>query len=271
MVLLHRWLRETRGATVALVAVAVLSFFPSSPVFQMAYSDGLALAMLVVATRAAVDRRWALLFVASAALTFTRPVLLALVLFILVLEWLRPRTDTGGRRLDPTSVLAACGLSLMAFAWPAIAGLIAHSPMAYFDTLAAWTGNGRTGEGWFIGLWNLGLHLEAALMVALVIMIFYLRWRRRGDDTPPDHLGAWAGIYMLFVLMTTPPGTGIIRHALLTLVPLGTFGPMSTRQLSGRARAALLGVVLVAELALQWWWVANVLIVNDSPSESLLP
>ncbi len=271
MVLLHRWLRVTRGAAIAVVAVAVLSFFPSSPVFQMAYSDGLALPLTVVATRAAVERRWTTLVLASAALTFTRPVLLALVCFLLVLEALRPRVDSGRRYVDRATLLAAGALTLLAFGWPAVAGLIAGSPTAYFDTLSAWTSNGRVGGGWFGGLWNLGLRIEASLMVAIIVIIGYLRWRRRSEKGSADHLGAWAGVYILFVLFATPPGTGIIRHALLTLVPLGSFGPMTDRRTTSLVRFSLLSCVLIAELVLQWWWVANVLIVDDSPAQSLLP
>ncbi len=162
-------------------------------------------------------------------------------------------------------------MTLLAFAWPAVAGLIARSPTAYLDTLSAWTSNGHAGGGWFGGLWDQGLRVEAVLIVSIVAVIGCLRWRRRSEQGHEDHLGAWAAIYMLFVLLATPPGAGIIRHALLTLVPLGTFGPMTDCRTSSFVRFSLLSGVLVTELVLQWWWVANVLVVDDSPAQSLLP
>ncbi len=57
ILLLFRWLVATRGLGPALAAVAVLSFFPSAPILQAAYSDGMAMLLLVVTLRSVAAGR----------------------------------------------------------------------------------------------------------------------------------------------------------------------------------------------------------------------
>ncbi|MBM6400944.1 hypothetical protein [Phycicoccus sonneratiae] len=269
VVLLFRWLLVTRGRGPAVAAVAVLSFFPAAPVLQAAYSDGLALLLVVVLLRAVAEDRWRVAWAVAPLLALTRPVLLPVALLMLVVRW---RAEGGRLRAvlaDRRFLARVAGIGALAFLWPVLAGVISGSAAAYSETLKAWRSDGLSVGGWFSGLWTNGLQVPAVLAAVLLVALVALRLRRRVPDGPADHLGTWAGAYLVFVLATAPPNAGIIRHTLLTLVPLGTVGPMAA-DLPPRRRAVLLGVVVVLEVVLMWLWVRYVFVVAD-PDAARIP
>lgn len=262
VVLLFRWLLVTRGRGAAVAAVFVLSFFPAAPVLQAAYSDGLALLLVVVLLRAVAEDRWRVAWAVAPVLALTRPVLLPVALLVLVVRW--RAADGHVRTLLADRVLLArvVGIGALAFLWPVLAGVISGSATAYSTTLKAWRSDGLSVGGWFSGLWTNGLQVPVVLFVVILVALVALRLRRRTPDGPADHLGTWAGVYLLFVLATAPPNAGIVRHTLLTLVPLGTLGPMASH-LTPRRRAVLLAVVVALEVVLQWVWIRYVFVVAD--------
>ena len=269
ILLLFRWLVATRGLGPALAAVAVLSFFPSAPILQAAYSDGMAMLLLVVTLRSVAAGRPAAALVSALALAYTRPILMPVAMFVLYTQWRRSLDQPGERPVTVRATLLAAALGTLSFAWAVTAGLITGDIRAYWKTFGAWRSDGTPVGGWFTGLWNEGLPHVAIAMVAIMAALVYLRWRRRRERVPADLLGGWAGIYLFFVLLTAPPNAGIVRHLLLTLVPLGMAGPMAVA-LPARRRAVLLGVVVLVEIALQWLWVRYVFVVAD-PTRAPIP
>ncbi|QIM21431.1 hypothetical protein G7075_10345 [Phycicoccus sp. HDW14] len=229
---------------------------------QAAYSDGLALLLVVVLLRAVAEDRWRVAWAVAPALALTRPVLLPVALLVLVVRW--RAADGHVRTLLADRVLLArvVGIGALAFLWPVLAGVISGSATAYSTTLKAWRSDGLSVGGWFSGLWTNGLQVPVVLFVVILVALVALRLRRRTPDGPADHLGTWAGVYLLFVLATAPPNAGIVRHTLLTLVPLGTLGPMAAH-LTPRRRAVLLAVVVALEVVLQWVWIRYVFVVAD--------
>lgn len=265
VVLLFRWLLVTRGRGPAVAAVVVLSFFPAAPVLQAAYSDGVALLLVVVLLRAVAEDRWRVVWVVAPVLALTRPVLLPVALLMLVVRWRAEGGRVGRMLADRRFVARFVGIGALAFLWPVLAGVISGSPTAYSTTLQAWRADGLSVGGWFSGLWTNGLQVPAVLAAVLLAALVVLRLRRRTPQGAADHLGTWAGAYLVFVLATAPPNAGIIRHTLLTLVPLGALGPMAAG-LTPRRRALLLGAVVAVEVVLMWMWVRYVFVVGDVSS-----
>ncbi len=225
---------------------------------------------LVVALRAAVEHRWLVLCVFALLLSLTRPIVFPLALFTAVLA-LRSEPDGQGRRWEAGGLGAATFIGLSTFAWPATAGLLTGDPSTFFDSTGSWVRAGGLRGGWLAGMWALGVPEFAVLTVAIVTALAYLRWRRREEPGPPDRISLWASIYMLFVLATTTTSTSVFRHALLTLVPFGAFGPMAMTSMRRRTRFLLVLGLVLGQLFLQWLWVRNVLVVDDSPDLSWPP
>lgn len=272
VLILHRWLTRTRGVVAATSAVAVLSFFPSAPILQADYSESAAMLLLVVALRAAVERRWTLLFGAAVLLTFTRPIVLPLAAFVVLLELRRlANTPSGKRRPDWRAVAAAAGLGVISLGWPATVAVMTGRLTGYTDVLAAWSRDGKTAESWVVGVWSQGHPALAVVIVLLITGLVVVRWRHRTDPLPEDRIGTWAAVYLLFMLVATPIGTGVFRHALLTLVPLA---PLATRPAPGapmRRRLWLVVAVVVAELVLQYVWITEVFVVHPGRTPGVLP
>ncbi len=265
-VLLFSWLTRTRGRAVAAVAVAVLGTFPSSPALQAAYTDAPALALLILCLRAATERRWARLLGLGVVLSLTRPVVLPLAVFVLVLEFRRTwHRDLSDDRLSRSALCTAGSLFALSFLWPLLVCVRTGELSAYFDAAAAWVQFGGLSGGWYVGMWDMGLRIPAVLAAMLTLILVTLRWRRRREIGAEDGLGLWGGLYMLFILGTTTINTSIFRYALLAIVPLGSFGPMTLSPMSPRLRVVILSVTIQLMLALQWLWVRNVLVVDNSP------
>lgn len=265
--LLAVWLERTRGKLVTLGIVTVLSFFPSSPVLQMAYNDALAMVLLVVALRAAIERQHVVLLVVGALLAFTRPVLAPVAIFVVVYEWHRMRERRAlGEPTGPAGIVIGVVLGVLSFVWPATVGVMTGDPGAYFASAASWVRAGGLRGGWIGGIWALGMAPVAVLLAMCLLALVLLRVRRGLWSGPNDHLGPWAGVYLLFILGTTTISTSVFRYALFALVPLGSVG------LEGRKAPPKLWWALVpVALLLQWVWLRYVMIVDVSPSMSRPP
>jgi hypothetical protein len=151
VVLLFRWLSETRGRGPALAAVVALSFFPTAPVLQAAYTEGMAMLLLVIVLRAIVERRTGVVVASGVALAYTRPIMLPVAAFVLYVQWRRSVDEPGARAVDRRAVALAATLGLLAFAWPVTAGVVSGSPFAFWTSQAAWRRDGQSVGGWFVG------------------------------------------------------------------------------------------------------------------------
>lgn len=272
VLILHRWLTRTRGVVAATSAVAVLSFFPSAPILQADYSESTAMVLLVLALRAAVERRWSLLLGVAFLLTFTRPIVLPLAAFVVLLELRRlVNTPRGERRPDWRAVGAAAGLGIISLGWPVTVSLMTGRLTGYTDVLAAWSRDGKAAESWVVGVWSQGHPALAVVIVLLIAGLAVVRWHHRTDPLPDDRIGTWAAVYLLFMLVATPIGTGVFRHALLTLVPLA---PLVTSPGPGaptRRRLWVVLAVVAVELALQYVWITEIFVVHLDRIPGVLP
>lgn len=259
-------LREKVGTAAALGGVALLGSFPSSPTFQVAYTESLALLLLAAVLWLLVRERW---FAAGAVALLTglaRPVALPLGLVALVCviaRWRRRVSDPLGRGevLGMVASLAGCGLA--GLVWPAIAWWRTGVPDAYTVTMSAWRG----GEAvrpflpsieraqW---LWGDVTGL-LVLAVALVLLV--------GAVAGPWAAGlgtamrTWCLGYVLYLFAALDPWTSIYRYLML-LFPLYVLmvggGWRPGARPGGEQPGWLLTtrIVALAGLMLAWqvWW-----------------
>lgn len=267
MVLLFRWVASTRGRPDAFLTVVGLSTFLSAPILNATYSEGMALFLLVLALRAALESRWLLLGVSATALTFTRPVVLPIAALLVLLEL------SGLRATDPAirrrRIAAAFVLVILSFAWPASVAVSTGEPGGYATALSGWARDGATAESWFVSLWGSGQHIVAVLLVLLLVGSLYTLWPRKGDGRPPDRLALWSVVYLGFMLLATPVGAGILRHLLLTLAPVL---PTVAHRLRGhRVRGPVVVALVLVQLWLQWLWVQHVFVVAPDHVPGVFP
>ena len=270
VVLLGRWLVRTRGRTTAHLAVAGLCAFPTAPVFQAAYTESLALLLLVVSLVAVTSRRYPLAVLAITVLGFTRPVTAPLAVLLAlwaVRAWRAPRDDP--RRADRAGLTAtAVAAGAASAAWPVTVALMTGIPSAFPDTMQAWVKAGGVRGGWVAGIWQLVGPLAATALVVVTVAYVLVRARRHGRDRPPDGLWSWGAVYLSYVVLTTTIGTSALRYALLTLVPTEPVRRALTSALGRRPRAAVAAaavVVLAVELAGQAWWVRSIFVISGGP------
>ena len=141
--LVYRLVAEKSDRLGARLAVLCISSFTCTPVFLMAYAEGLALTLVVATLLAFRHQRYGLATLLVLLLGLTRGVVLPLAALFgicAVIAWRRP-----GRRghVLPSIALAVWAASL-AFLWPGLAGLITGRSDAYVLTQAAWNPEIRT-------------------------------------------------------------------------------------------------------------------------------
>lgn len=249
-------LRDRVGPRVALAAVAVFAALPVSPSLQIAYTESLAMLLLCGFLWAVSTERW-LLAAGLALLTgITRAMALPLAVVALVavfLRWRRRKEDpiTVREGLSALAALGSCGAA--GLIWPIIVGSIVGSPMAYTDTMGAWSvgGSVRLLRPWLEYVedpWNAA---KVALALLLIVAMMAGPWAAGlGSE-----LRTWTLAYTGYLILVDAPSTSLFRH-LLPLFPLlvvaigGGWKDRPSRWLGWRA-----GFLILAGLAGQVWWV----------------
>lgn len=268
--LLVRWLVRTRGRLTAHLAVAGLAFFPTAVVFQAAYTESLALLVLVVALVAVEQRRWPVLWLAILTLGFTRPVVAPIALFLAFLAWRAWRAPAeDGRRRDVRPLLASVVVAgVAAAAWPVTVAVLTGIPTAFTDTMQAWVRAGGVRGGWVAGIWQLVSPAAAVSIVAVGTALAWVRFRRADRFRAPDNLGAWGSAYLGYILLTTTINPSLFRYLLLVLVPTEPLRRITTAALSRHGKRDVVAaamVVLTLELWLQWWWIDSIWVISGDP------
>ncbi|HEY0006975.1 MAG TPA: glycosyltransferase family 39 protein [Pyrinomonadaceae bacterium] len=142
--LLFKLVQKEYGELTALYAVALLSFFPTALFFSVAYTESLAV-LLIVSFFLLLKRERFLLAALCAGLALaTRSTGIALLAPLLWTIWRRFRTEP--RRLIVYTIvcagLATSGLCLfMLYLWSAF-----DSPLAFITAHRAWLATGRVGD-----------------------------------------------------------------------------------------------------------------------------
>ena len=242
-----------RGAWSAAVLFCVS---PTALVFQVPYTEGPALALLVVFLACLQRERYLPAALVALLLGVTRPVAVPLsvvvVVHLAVRGWRGRRAGAvlGGREaLRCLVLLAASGAA--GLLWPFAAGRIAHRLDAYTATMGAWRVGGRVEflePWWGVSQYVLGGRAGPLLLIASVLG--YTAWllSRRTAVLGPE-LRAWCLAYVGYLLLVLDPFTSLFRY-LIFLFPLG--GLVALRPRSG----PVLRAWVVCSLALQVVWIA---------------
>ena len=213
-------LRERVGDPAAYVVVALWASFPSSVALQLAYTESLAMLLLVGYLYALARERWLVATAVAVLVGLSRPIAVPLglvTLVVVVLRWRgrRERPISWGTYAAMLAALVGCGVA--GLLWPAIAWWRTGVSSAYTDTMAAWRSY-RSIElfvpwadrvqdpSW--GPWLIGGPVVVLLLVAGP-------WARNlGAD-----LRTWTLGYTAYLVATLDPFTSIFRY-LIPLFPL---------------------------------------------------
>jgi hypothetical protein len=255
-----RALRERTSPTVARrgawSAAVLFCVGPTALVFQVPYTEGPALALLVVFLACLQRGRYLPAALVALLLGLTRPVAVPLSVVVVVHLVVRARRGRragavlGGREaLRCLGLLVASGTA--GLLWPLLAWRITHRADAYTATMGAWRVGGEVEflkPWWGISQYVLGTYLGPVLLV--VAVVGYAAWMlsRRTVALGPE-LRAWCLAYVGYLLLVLDPFTSLFRY-LIFLFPLGG---LVARRPHGRP---VLRAWVVSSLALQVVWVA---------------
>lgn len=261
MCLLYRMLVDGSGRFTATLTVLAVCSAPAAPILQTAYTESLALLLLLLALWALQGRRYAVLALAGVALSLTRAVVAPLAL---VAAWDLVRRRRAGeawsspsqRRLLASTVV----LALSSFIWPLVVGLATGDLGAYWQTQKAWaTVAGNDADSWLVSL--PGNPARAVVVVAAAALLGLVCLRARSW---PAVLRMWPVAYAVFILAITPATASVFRFAMLLGAPWWPAPEWSRRLTSPVARGALLAGVLVLGLLLQWWWLRTYFVIDPA-------
>lgn len=237
-------------------AVAVMCFFPAAGTFSMAYTDSLALALVLATLLAVCRRRYLVAIVPLVLLGFTRAV--ALPMAAVVVWHLVHRCRTEGARSISRREWGSAGLLCVAavtsaFGWMLLVGQRLGARDGYLQAQSAWREHSTTapfsGWTWFITAWW-GWALLAIFCAVVVAVVFSPFVRRLGPE-----LQAWGGSYTAYVLATTAMGASTPRYLMLAIVFPLVLAPSSR---SFRDDLVMIGTLAV----LQGWWIHTVCAVG---------
>jgi hypothetical protein len=257
--LLRRVLRERVSATLARrgawSAAVLFCVTPPSLVYQVPYTEGPALALLVAFLLCLHRRRYLPAALLALLLGLTRPVAVPLsvvvVVHLVVRAWAGHRAGAvlGGREaVRSLGLLAASGTA--GLLWPFLAWQLTGQPDAYTATMGAWRAGGEVvplEPWWGISQYVLGPFGPLVLVAAVAGYTAWLLSRRTRALGP--ELRAWCLAYVGYLLLVLDPFTSLFRY-LVFLFPLGALVALRP----GR-RVPLTGWVVCC-LALQVVWTA---------------
>jgi hypothetical protein len=250
-------LRDRVGPKVALAAVAVYAASPVSPSLQIAYTESLAILLLCGFLWAISKERWLVAGAVALLIGLTRAMALPLAIVALVavcLRWRRRREEpiSAGEGWSALAAVGSCGAA--GLLWPVIVSVAVGSPMAYADTMGAWSVGGSVqllrpwldyvdGQPWHVA--------QVAAGVLVVVAMAIGPWAARlGTE-----LRVWTLAYTAYLILVDAPSTSLFRH-LLPLFPLtvvavgGGWKGRPSRWMTWRT-----AVLVLVGLAAQVWWV----------------
>lgn len=242
----------------ALGTVLIVGTFPAAPALQVAYSESLALLLVVLALWFLVRRSYVAAVPVVLALGFTRAVALPMAAVVAVHLVLRWRDHRAGReRLGTGEAVQIFGLALAAgvagVAWPAVVGWVTGVPDAYVLTQSAWRGTFSSAPvvPWVqMSQYLLGAAGPVVLVLAVVVVGGLALSRGAGAAGP--EVQAWGVAYLGYLLLVAFPQSSLFRFLLLAFpLALATAGIARTR---GRL-LAVAGILAAGQLGwVVWLW-----------------
>lgn len=243
----------------ASMTVLGLMFTPMALIFEAAYTESLALLLLLLALAALGRRRYGWFSVLTLLIAVARPMSLPLALVcgvIWIVRWHR-RTEEPFELRERLALGAAAVWAGLSFGiWPAIVGLRTGVLDAYFKTQDAWARSSGQ-HGWSSWIQQ-AIHAQSVVSVAVVggvAVVIAAMVSQKAAKAWGLELRTWTWAYPLYILGTARPTTSIFRYLMLTITPLWPVPGLSERAQSARARAGLVALVVVLGLVGQVFWV----------------
>jgi hypothetical protein len=253
MCVLYRLVRTRSNEWLAGLTVLAVCCAPMAPVLQVAYTESVALLLLLLGLWCLERRHYGRMALAGLALALVRPItppLVVVVLVELVMRWRRHEREPFPVRERVAMIGATVTLAAASLIWPVVASIVVGDPSAYSDTQKAWRGTaGNRPDTWLLSLLHGApparwLFVMAVAAVAVSIGLRNHQWT--------DGTRAWVAVYPVYVLAATPPTSSIFRYLLL-LGP-GWWPFRKSRDISvGKRGLVVVGVVLLG-LATQVLW-----------------
>jgi hypothetical protein len=276
VLVMYRLLRMSLSRFAASATVVVACAFMSAPAMQLSYTEGLALLLVCLSLLLLRTRHYGWLAVAALALSLTRPIALALVP-VVAAHWLARRRDpedeTFARERWRVALLVPWCVAVTGL-WPLIAAAVTGDLFAYPKTMSAWKVYGSNIP---IGSWfgrqirDHGLVLGLLLCLLVPILLLYVVRRPAARAWGPE-VRTWAWAYPAYLFAVTAPGPSIVRYLLLAF-PL--MWPVPDRDLAPTAAALqrwlVLPAVAVVGVLLQWYWIAEYVVIHNSPHRGPFP
>jgi hypothetical protein len=217
--------RDVFGDQTALKAVALVMFFPSAFILNVAYAEGLLLTAIALCLLCIHRERWVLAVLLAIVAGLTKESGVVLVVAIAA-ESLRPGRTVKAR----IGILVAAAASSLGFiAFVAYGWARTGHVLAFVSAQKAWNGHFVWFETPFKTVWDLLTTRSAwhqapyvaagfAFVAVVVGFVYLIRLQLRGGGVSP----AWWGYAIAGTLVTFSPywQTSILRYA---LVPLPVF------------------------------------------------
>jgi heme/copper-type cytochrome/quinol oxidase subunit 2 len=276
ILVMYRLLRGPLSRFAASATVVVTCVFMSAPALQLSYTEGPALLLVCLSLLLLRSRRYAWFAVAALALSMTRPIALVLVP-VVVAHWLARRRDpdddfSRNERRRVALLVPWCGV--VTGLWPLIAAVVTGDLLAYPKTMAAWK---VYKQNLPLGSWvgrevrDHGLVLGLLLCVALPALLVFVV-RRPAARAWGTEVRTWAWAYPVYLFTVTAPGPSIVRYLLLAFPLMWPRPdpdlPPATAKLH---RMVVLPALVVAGLALQWYWIYNFVVIQTQPHRGPFP
>jgi hypothetical protein len=270
MVALFNLVRDRMGRFGASALVACVMAYVTAPVLQVAYTEGLALLLVVLFIGAVRRRRLAAAVALAVALSLTRPIALPLGLVMgtaLFHDWLAERRRGLRPRMPVKAVLTTVAVLATAGLWPLIAWAVTGRRDAFFETQAAWPVN-RNGLGGWLGDM---VQLTPRGLIGIAVVVFICGVCMRPEAALwGRELRIWSVVYPLYLILASRPSPSILRYLMLAIAPLWPFpgaGVTYLRQVRW-ATPVILGALITIGLVAQYFWVLHVFTVHDPSVQS---
>jgi hypothetical protein len=230
----------------------------ASPAFQIAYTDGLALMLLIASIWFLRKQRYLLAAAAVWGLALARPIAAPLLVVIAVHALVYHRRARPNAYRTRSLVLLAGSTVVATAAWPLLAAVVTKTPDAYTSAQSAWRLDDEVGPfGAFSVGYRLGGWPAVAVLVLLAAGLIGVASSKRAVAWGPE-LRAWAAAYPVYILSVVPVATSMFRFALLALPLLWVWPNALPNRLRWPCALALASLGLVT----QWYWVRHFLVLG---------
>lgn len=244
--LLASWTTRRLGRAAAVTTVVALTVWPSSGAFQLAYTEGLALLLLVLVWRWVDEGRHGPAAVAIVLLSLARPLAIPLAVAIAAvagLEWWRTRDLA--RLRGPAAVVVAAAVATLA--WPVYAAVHSGDPGVY---LAAHNAFAKPGAPTSPLTWGLEEPVIGVLVLLVLVMTTVIGTKLLPTDTPAL-VRAWVVVYPVYLVVGSLVTSSFLRYFMLAFPAALMFVPVVRRRAGGALFLAV--AVALGILGARWW------------------